>query len=152
VGFAGTNASGWTSFSDDSIYVNGTVYTPIGSLSVIQDTVTNILFFVTGDVELSQYDKLYLALATDTTSAGVPELVVGGGSNDTTTVTAHYYWWKPKYGDPEMRIPFTFVQELTSDSLAGAVLVRLLAKVESANFPVILKNVRIDCLTNVADE
>ncbi len=136
-------------FTDDSIEVSGTVYTTLGSLSVTQDTAGTTLFLVSGTVQLGNYAWVHLALCTDTTSAGVPEIV---SAPDTTDMSSHEWWWRESSGDSKMRIPFSFIQHLDTDSVDAAVTLYLMGKVEQANRPAYLHDVRIDGISNLADQ
>lgn len=128
----------------DSLDISATVYTAVDSIAVDQDTAATTLLFVTGDLELSAGDKCYLAIATDTTSAGAPQIVLG---NDTTVVTAHEYSLKVGPGVREARMPFSFVQPVSTDSTA-VVTVYLMGKTSSQYHIARVYNLRIDALVH----
>lgn len=150
-GFTATHSTEYTNspFTDDSIYLNVTVYTPVGSLSVTQDTVGNAVYMVSGTMEMGNRAWGHLAICTDTTSAGVPQIVVG---SDTTAVSLHEWWWRESVGDSKLRIPFSFNQDLDSDSTGGAIKLYLMGKVQTSVRPLILHDVRIEAITNLPDQ
>ena len=72
--------------------------------------------------------------------------------NDTTDVTAHEWWWRESSGDSKMRIPFFFNQNLDTDSVGGDIKVYMMGKIEQSYRPAYLHDVRIEGLSNLADE
>lgn len=145
-----TNATEYSNapFTDDSIYVADTVYTPVGSLTVTIDTSGSTLYFISGTIELGNYAWVHLAFCRDTTSGGVPQLIV---STDSTLVSLHEYYWRENIGDSPMRIPFSFTQNMTADT-TGALKLYLMSKAGDRIYPAILHDVRIEAITNLANQ
>ena len=109
-----------------------TEYTTLGSLTVNQDTTGSTLLMVTGTVELGNNAWMHLVICTD--------------------VTTHEWWWRESSGDSKMRIPFFFNQNLDTDSVGGDIKVYMMGKVEQSYRPAYLHDVRIEGLSNLADE
>lgn len=136
-------------------------YSKVCSVSITQDTVGNTLLFAGGELWLKSNEQINLAIGTDTTSGGVPQMVVATIA-DTTVCDLHKY---PCYfgdrGQSSYVIPFSIVQHLDTDSVDGAIVLYLWARsgdayradlTTNASIVPTVKNVYLHAIVNLTDQ